>query len=307
MPVVKHEISSSDVQAMQTLRAAFAAAPKLKFEPASRVAYDDIIARTPPPEAVRFEKGEVGGVPGWWCRPEQADSRAVLLYLHGGGYVIGSAAAYRKFVGHIAKRARAAAFVADYALAPERPFPAAMHDVRALHAALSGQGYERIALCGDSAGAGLALTFLTRQTARPAGIVGVVAMSPWIDLSLSGESMSTRGAEDPLLSQATLAAAATAYLGAHELRETGPTPLDGDLSAMPPVRIDVGGAEVLLDDALRFAKSAGRAGLSYEVHVWEGMIHVFPANFALLQASAQALEDIGSFLAGVLGTSPPSA
>src|SRR6185369_8863843 len=110
---------------------------------------------------------EVGGVQGWWCRPAHADERAVLLYLHGGGYVIGSAAAYRNFVGHIARRAGAAAFVADYALAPERPYPAAMDDLRAIHEGLLARGYERIALCGDSAGGGLALSLLAGKAVRP--------------------------------------------------------------------------------------------------------------------------------------------
>jgi acetyl esterase/lipase len=221
-----------------------------------------------------------------------------MLYLHGGGYVIGSAAAYRHFVGHIAGRAGAAAFIADYALAPERPFPAAMNDLRALHEGLLARGYERIALCGDSAGAGLALSFLTGRTARPERIVGVVALSPWIDLSLSGESMVSREPDDPILSKEILAEAVAYYLGTQRVHDSRLAPLEGDISTMPPVRIHVGSAEVLLDDALRFAAQAEQAGLNCEVHVWEGMIHVFPSNVAMLQAATAALEDIGSFLAG---------
>jgi acetyl esterase/lipase len=114
--------------------------------------------------------------------------------------------------------------------------------------------------------------------------------------------MVSRDADDPLLSRATLAEAATLYRGEREPNDARLTPLDCDISTMPPVRIDVGSAEVLLDDSLRFAEKAERAGLSCEVHVWEGMIHVFPSNFAMLQAAAQAVEDIGSFLAGVLET-----
>jgi acetyl esterase/lipase len=287
---------------MQSMRAMFAGAPKLKFAPASRVAFDEIMARAPAPQTVRFAQEEVGGVAGWWCRPARADGRAVVLYLHGGGYVMGSSAAYRNFVGTIAERAGVAAFVADYALAPEQPFPAALNQIRALHEDLLGRGYERIALCGDSAGAGLALSFLAGKAARPERIVGVAAMSPWIDLSLSGGSMVSRDADDPLLSRATLAEAAALYRREHESGDPRLTPLDRDISTMPPVRIDVGSAEVLLDDSLRFAEKAERAGLSCEVHVWEGMIHVFPSNLALLQAAAQAVEDIGSFLAGVLET-----
>jgi acetyl esterase/lipase len=302
MAVVRHELSSSDAQAMQAMRAAFAKAPKLNFEPASRAAYDEIIAQAPAPESVSFEQGEVGGVAGWWCRPAHSDDRVVVLYLHGGGYVMGSAAAYRNFVGHLAEQGRAAAFIADYALAPERPFPAAMNDMRALHEGLLARDHERIALCGDSAGAGLALSFLTGRAVRAERIVGVVAMSPWIDLSLSGGSMVSRERDDPFLSKVTLEQAAAFYLGTQTAKGPRLSPLDGDISTMPPIRIHVGSAEVLLDDSLRFATKAEQAGLNCEVHVWEGMIHVFPANFAMLHAAAQVVRDIGSFFASVLGT-----
>jgi acetyl esterase/lipase len=299
MPVVRHEMSSSDAKVMEAVRAALAKAPKLNFEPASRAAYDQIIAQAPAPNTVSFEPGKIGGVPGWWCRPADPLEGAVVLYLHGGGYVIGSASAYRNFVGRLAEEARTAAFVADYALAPERPFPAAMNDLHALHQELA-RVYNRIALCGDSAGAGLALSFLTNNAVRPERIVGVVAMSPWLDLSLSGESMVSRAGSDPLLSRATLGEASAFYLGAQAARDPQLSPLDGDISTMPPVRIHVGDAEVLLDDSLQFAKKAAQADVICEVHVWEGMIHVFPSSFAMLEAAAAAVEDIASFLSGLL-------
>jgi len=299
MSITKHELSSSDAQAMQAMRAMFAAAPKLRFASESRAAFDEIMARVPAPEDVSFAQGTVGGVPGWWCRPAHAARGSVILYLHGGGYVLGSAAAYRNFVGHIAERANATAFIADYALAPERPFPAAPDDVLALYRGLLASGHERIALCGDSAGAGLALSFVA-GTVKRERLVCVVAMSPWIDLSVSGESMVSRADQDPLLSRATLTEAAAHYLGGHEVEELGLATLESDLSQIPPVRIDVGDAEVLLDDSLRFARKAEQAGRSCDVHVWEGMIHVFPSSFAMLQAAAAALDELGSFLAGML-------
>jgi acetyl esterase/lipase len=302
MPVVRHGISSSDAQTMRAIREALGKAPKFRFEPASRAAYDQIIAQAPAPATVTFESGEVAGVPGSWCRPAHSPDRAVVLYLHGGGYVIGSASAYRNFVGRIAEQTQATTFIADYALAPEQPFPAAMNDLRALHESLLARGYERIALGGDSAGAGLALSFLTGKAVRPERVVGVVAMSPWIDLSLSGESMASRESDDPLLSKATLEEAATFYLGSQSARDLRLSPLDDEITTMPPVRIHVGDAEVLLDDALRFTQKADQAGLNCETHVWEGMIHVFPSNFAMLEAAAAAVEDIGAFLADLLGS-----
>jgi acetyl esterase/lipase/putative NADH-flavin reductase len=303
--VVTHDITPSDAQAMQAMRAAFEGTPRITFAPASRAAFDGIMGQVPAPDDVDFEHGEVGGVAGWWCRPRNAGAASVILYLHGGGYVIGSAGAYRHFVGQIAKRAGAAAFVADYALAPERPFPAAHDDLAAVHAGLLTLGYERIAVVGDSAGAGLALSWAAGGVAKPGRIVGVVAMSPWIDLSLSGESMVTRASADPLLSRETLAEAAALYLRNADARDPRLPGRRDDLSAMPPVRIHVGDAEVLLDDALRFATRAEDAGLDCEVHVWKGMIHVFPASFAMLQAAAEALDDIGSFLAGLLRRRAP--
>jgi acetyl esterase/lipase len=287
---------------MQAIRAAFAQAPKFKFEPASRAAYDGIISQAIAPEEVTATQGEVGGVPGWWCRSPNATSQSVVLYLHGGGYVIGSASAYCGFAGQIAARTRAAVFVADYALAPERPYPAAMNEMKALYDGLLEHGYQRIALCGDSAGAGLVFSFLTGRTAKPDRLVGVVGLSPWFDLSLSGNSLASRADDDPILSRATLKEAAALYLGKGGTTDSKFPPLASDISSMPPVRIHVGSAEVLLDDSLRFAKVAEQAGLDCEVHVWDGMIHVFPTNFAMLQASAEALGDVGSFLGGVLGS-----
>lgn len=299
MSLIRHPLSAADAKATKAIRASMAGHPKLKIEPATRAAYDEIFAHAPVPEGVSFEQETLGGVRGLWCRPAQAGNEAALLYLHGGGYIAGSASAYRNFVGHIATRARVAAFVADYALAPERPFPAAMNEVGALHRALVLRNFERIALCGDSAGGGLALSFLTDKP-RPDRIVGVAALSPWIDLSVSGNPTAS-GEEDPILSKEMLAENAAMYLGGTSSQDV-PSPLRGDISTMPPVRIDVGTAEVLLDDALRFATAAERAGLKGEVHVWEGMSHVFPLSFSQLGAAAEAIEGIGTFLGGVLRT-----
>ena len=302
MPINHHTLSSADAQGMQAMRAALAQVPPFEIEPASRPIYDELFAQAHAPESVRFEPGEVGGVKGWWCIPPAVNDRAVMLHLHGGGYVLGSAFAYRGFIGQIASHARVKAFIADYALAPERRFPAALSDVRDLHSGLVAQQFERIALCGDSAGGGLALSFLAGKAATPAGIVAVATMSPWIDLSLSGNSMISRATQDLVLSKTAMARAVELYLGQGDLPGHLPVPLEDDLSSMPPVRIDVGNDEILLDDSLRFSAAAERAGVRCETHVWAGMLHVFPLNFAQLEAAAQAIRDVGSFLAGVLRT-----
>jgi acetyl esterase/lipase len=299
VPIIRHELTPADARAMNGMRAMFAGMPKLTFGPESRPAFDDIMSRTPPPAGVEFETGEVGGVPGWWCRPKNAQDRGVILYLHGGGYVLGSAKAYRNFAAHFAQRAGVAAFVADYALAPERPFPAAFDDFHRLHEGLLRLGYERIAVVGDSAGGGLAIAGFLAGEAKSGRIVGIVAMSPWIDVTLAGDSMTTRAAEDPLLSRETIEGTRALFLG----ENGGDRRLDilhADLSTLPPVRIDIGDAEVLLDDAVRFAEKAGPAGVRGEVHVWDGMVHVFPSSVGMLQASEAALAGIGAFLVDVL-------
>ncbi|TNC64920.1 NAD-dependent epimerase/dehydratase family protein [Rubellimicrobium roseum] len=302
---ITHPLSPSDAQAMDLLRTMLAGAPRLSFEPASRPAFDAIIGQAPAPEGVLFEQATVGGVPGWWARPQGATDGSVLLYLHGGGYVIGSAGAYRHFVGHIAKAAKAAAFIADYALTPERPFPAAPEDARALHEGLRALGYSRIAVAGDSAGGGLALAL---AAGAPRGtFAGLVALSPWIDLNLTGESMATRADADPILSRQALAAAVPLYLGTHGANDPRLPSLPMDLSTLPPVRIHVGDAEVLLDDARRFAQQAASARLDAEVHVWDGMTHVFPSSFAMLEAGAAALDAMGTFLAERLAPKAPRA
>jgi acetyl esterase/lipase len=276
--------------------AMFAGAPKLTFDPVSRAPFDYIMGAVPAPEGVVFEEGKVGGVPGWWARPKQVGTEAAILYLHCGGYVIGSATAYKNFVGHIAERAGAVAFIADYALAPERPFPAALDDFKALFEGVVSGGFKRIALVGDSAGAGLILSQVAVGAVKTNRVAAIVALSPWIDLTLASESLVSRAEQDPILSKETLAQGAAHFLGKHSSKEPRLAILNIDISAMPPVLIHVGDAEVLLDDSLRFAENAKQAGVDAEVHVWEGMIHVFPSNFAMLNAAAQALANIGEFL-----------
>jgi acetyl esterase/lipase len=162
-------------------------------------------------------------------------------------------------------------------------------------------GMSRIAIVGDSAGGGLALVTAMRMTsAALAGSVpkpaAAVAISPWTDLALTGDSMATRAGHDPLLTRDTLEQARIAYLGATDPKEPGASPLYGDLAGLPPVMLHVGGDEILLDDARRMADRIVAAGSTAELHVWQGMLHVFPANLALLKAAAEALDIVATFL-----------
>ena len=254
--------------------------------------FDEMMGHVAAAAGVTAEEATLGGVPGWWVRPAEPAAGRAILYLHGGAYVLGSATAYRSFVGQIVARSGVPAFVADYGLAPERPFPAAIEDARSAYDALADEGITRIALAGDSAGGGLALALLALVKDASVAPVAAVAMSPWTDLGLESPSMVTQDAADPLLDAASLGATAALYLGDHDRRDPRVSPVHSDRSGLPPVLIHVGDAEVLRDDTLRYAE--GVAGV--EAHVWEGMTHVFPSSLGMLEAAEQALDNIGAFL-----------
>ena len=273
---------------MRTIRARIASEPPLRMIPANRQRFADFMRETPSAD-VAYEEAELGGVRGWWVRPRPYDDRAAILHLHGGGYVLGSAECQRSFASQIAARAGVPAFVVDYRLAPEQPFPAALDDAEAVFCALAAAGHERIALVGDSAGGGLALALMTATHLRcDAHLTGAVVFSPWTDLALTGESLRTRAAVDPLLSHEWLDEAAALYLEAHDRRDPRVSPLYADLTDLPAVLVHVGEDEVLLDDSTRLADHV-------ELHVWEGMTHVFSVDLALT-ASHEALASAGAFL-----------
>jgi monoterpene epsilon-lactone hydrolase len=296
-----HPEHLADRAAMLLMRAVIALHPKADLGPTGRAAFDDLMEKTPAAEGVAYDAATVGGVPGWWCRPAEADVGAAILYLHGGAYVVGSARAYRRFAGQIASRANALAFVADYRLAPERPFPAAVEDAEAAWRGLADAGFSRIAIAGDSAGGGLALVMAARmtQTARDGAAsrpVAACVMSPWTDLALTGASVETRAGHDPLLSRRSLEDARQSYLGQTNAKDPLASPIYGDMAGLPPVLLHVGEDEILLDDARRYAELSSRSGSEAELHIWKGMAHVFPANLALLGAAREALDIAGEFL-----------
>jgi acetyl esterase/lipase len=269
--------------------------------PSSREQFDELMEKTPAADGVTYEEGDVGGVAGWWCRPEDAVAGAAILYFHGGAYVVGSARAYQHFVGQVAARAKAVAFVPEYSLAPEHPFPAAVDDAQACYRGLVEKGFGKIALAGDSAGGGLALVLLSLLVAKARDVsalrpAGAAVLSAWTDLALSGMSMETRAEADPLLTKESLASTARLYLSGHDPHDPLASPLYGDLAGLPPIRMHVGEDEVLLDDSLRYGERIERHDGTVQIHTWQGMTHVFPSNVALLHAAKEALADIGNFL-----------
>jgi monoterpene epsilon-lactone hydrolase len=296
---IQHSIHLLDRVAMAALRL-MVGSMKGSLGPSVRKPFDELMEKTPAADGVTYEEGEVGGVAGWWCRPDDAIAGAAILYFHGGAYVVGSARAYRHFAGQVAARAKVCAFVPEYGLAPEHSFPAALDEALASYKGLVEKGFGKIALAGDSAGGGLALVLLSLVAkARDVSVLrpaGAAVMSPWTDLALSGTSMETRAEADPLLNKESLASTARLYLGGHEPRDPLASPLYGDLAGLPPVRMHVGEDEILLDDSLRYGERIESQGGTVQIHTWQGMTLVFPSNVALLHAAKEALDDIGNFL-----------
>jgi acetyl esterase/lipase len=294
MTIETHALSEKDEAVMAQTREALKGVKGTFTGPDKRPVFDHIMSGFAPSDGIEHEEGFVGGVPGIWVRPRPSRSTdRAILYLHGGAYVIGSPRAYVNFVGQIVSRSGIPAFVADYALAPERPFPAAIEDAIRAYTGLIEQGVRHIALAGDSAGGGLALALLSEvQSADPSPRLAV-ALSPWTDLALASPSMKSRDADDPIWSAAALAEMARLYLGNVDPRNPRASPVYSDRVGLPPLLIHVGDAEILLDDTLRYAEGVK----DIEVHVWEGMLHVFPANAGILDASDEALEGIGQFIA----------
>ncbi len=296
-----HPISAPDAAAMVALRAIVEPNKGRLEGTAARVPFDGIMERVAAPGGVTYETDHVGGIPGVWCRPENARPEEVVLHIHGGWFNWGSAYAFRHLVGHIAAQAGVQAFVPDYRLAPEHPFPAAPEDVRASYFGLVESGFTKIAVTGDSAGGNLALGLLaflnSSTTSARSAIVGSVALSPVTDLSLSGGSWSTRAVADPYFTRPQVTELVRSYLDGHDACDPLASPLFADLAGLAPIRVHVGNDEVLLDDSVGFVERAVAAGVDARVDVWEGMVHGFPGGVGQLAASAEALKLIGAFLA----------
>ena len=269
-----------------------------------RTSMDQIGGRFP--EGVTGRPAEVGGVPGEWIEADGAAQDAAVLYLHGGGYVAGSIDSHRNLLGHLAAAMQCRIFAADYRLAPEHPHPAPVEDATAAYRALvadEGLDPSRLVVAGDSAGGGL--TMATLVALRDAGDplpAAAVPISPWIDLEATGDSATTRAAADPMVSAESLLVIGQLFLGDDgDPHDPLAAPLHADLSGLPPLLIQVGDAEVLLDDATRLAAGVTEAGGEATLEVWPDMIHVWHGSAGFVPESDQAIARIAEFTRPLMG------
>ena len=269
-----------------------------------RAGFDALAGIFPVAPDVDSEAVDAGGVPAEWIDVPGANPSCALLYLHGGGYAIGSVNTHRDLTSRIARAAGVRALSVEYRLAPEHPHPAAVEDSTAAYRWLLGQGIEpdRVVIAGDSAGGGL--TLATLVALRDAGDrlpAAGVCLSPWVDLEGIGESMTTLAEIDPVLGRDGLEWMAKLYLGGLDPRTPLAAPLYADLAGLPPLLIQVGKAEGLLDDARRVAERARAAGVDVTLEAWDDMIHVWHIFASMLPEAREAIERVGEFMRKRLG------
>lgn len=265
----------------------------------TRAGFEQMAAMMPVEADVKCEPVSAGGVKSEWVTAPGSDIGRAILYLHGGGYVIGSINTHRSLAGRLSRAAKARVLVIDYRLAPEHPHPAAVEDAVAAYRWMLAQNLKpaRIAVSGDSAGGGLTVATLVaiRDAKLPLPAAGA-PISPWVDMEGIGDSMTSKAAADPIVQKAGLLNMAQAYLAGKNPRTPLAAPLYADLSGLPPLLIQVGTAETLLDDASRLAERAKKAGVEVSYEPWENMIHVWHLFAPMIDEGKQAIERIGEFV-----------
>lgn len=253
---------------------------------------------------IQVENTDANGVKAERLTPPGADPKRVILYLHGGGYVIGSPNTHRSLAGELARAAGCVALVLDYRLAPENPYPAAVEDSVATYRWLLSNGHEpgNIVIAGDSAGGGLTVATLLALKARglPMPAAGI-CISPWADMTVSGESVKSRAEMDPMTTEIGIKQMAAHYLNGADPRTPGASPIFADLKGLPPLLIHVGEAEILFSDSETLRDRAEEAGVDVTFEEWPRMIHVWHAFHPFLAEGREAIKKAGAFAKGRMG------
>jgi acetyl esterase/lipase len=247
----------------------------------------------------KCETVDAGGVQSEWVAAPGIDAGRAVLYLHGGGYAIGSINTHRRLAYDISAASGTRVLVIDYRLAPEHPFPAAVDDATRAWQWLKQKGFadNKIAIAGDSAGGGLTLATLVNLRDNRLGLPAcAAALSPWVDLEGLGNSITARSAQDPMVQKEGLLWMARMYLNGADARSPLAAPLHADLAGLPPVLIQGGTAETLLDDATRIAEKLHTAGVEVKLSIWPNMLHVFPLFAPILSEGRDGCIEIGNFI-----------
>ena len=265
-----------------------------------RAGMEALAGSFPLPEGAQQRAETIAGVPCEWQSVDGAKDDAVLLYFHGGGYVIGSVNTHRGLVSGFSGASGITGLSVDYRLAPEHPFPAAVEDAVAVYHALLEQGRDpaKIAIGGDSAGGGLSLALLlaARERGLPQPACAAL-LSPWSDLRIVAKAYESRKESDPMVRKDGISAMAAHYLGETDPSNPLASPVLADLSGLAPMIIHVGDREVLLDDSVDLAARAQEAGVDVTLKVWPDMIHVFQAFYPMVEEARQSIAEMGSFIA----------
>jgi epsilon-lactone hydrolase len=285
---------------IEAIRALLSSKPRPVGWPERRKRLDDVGSVWPVADDVKLTPVDVSGVPGEWSIVPGSDPSRVLMFFHGGGYCSGSILSHRRLVTEAGRAAGLRTLAIAYRLAPERPFPAAYDDALTAWRFLRNQDIPsaHIAVGGDSAGAGLTVALISRLRDADEELPGCAwLISPWTDLTMSGSTLATKAAVDPLMNKQYLNELADAYLPTGiDRRDRRVSPLYADLKDFPPILIQVGSAETLLDDATRFAAVAGAADVPVTLEIWPHMIHAWPLWNAHLEPGRRALANAGAFI-----------
>lgn len=248
---------------------------------------------------VSVDATQIEGLRAEYLRPKNAVPGRLLLYLHGGAYILGGCDLHRQVVSHIARSAGMDALLPEYRLAPEYRFPAAVDDAVAIYKAVVASGIkpEDIVFAGDSAGGGLAVaTLLALRDAQDPLPAGAVLLSPFLDATGSGDSMRTRASQDPWFHADDLPVITAHYCDEHQRRFPLVSPVFADVEGLPPMYIQVGDDEILLSDSERFADALVAAGIEVKLDVWPDMWHVFQMFIGKMPESRKAIDDIGEYI-----------
>jgi acetyl esterase/lipase len=290
-------MASEDIKTVREMLAAFPVMKDLSIQQL-RAQMEGWVGSFPLPDGVTAEAVDAGGVPAEWVKASGARDDTVFLYLHGGGYALGSLATGRHLAAAFSRAAGTRILSLDYRLAPEHPFPAAVDDGVAGFRWLveGGTPPEKILIGGDSAGGGL--TVATLVALRDAGDpmpAGGICISPWVDLTCSADSYRTKAEEDPVIVHEDIQWLASLYLDGRDPKTPLASPLFANLEGLPPLLIQVGSEELLLDDAVGLDRRAREAGVDSTLEVWEDMIHVWHVFFQMLKEGREGIARVGEY------------